>query len=274
MTGLDPDIGATASMEPDRSGLPDDAALRSAHRRLWRKGWGGVSAADLITIRDLVAERRPGTVVEVGVASGLSAGFVGQFLGAIGGGRLVGVDLATRFYADQSRPVGFLAPPLMPATVSWTLVSPGTAFDLSAVVEAETVDLAFIDGDHEHPWPTLDLIAVLPLMKPGGVVVFDDVHRGRERGDGGGLGPDLLFKALRPHGARLAGRLFVLDLDRPIKTLEPALARALAHTWHPRRRLSDAFAAQIEHRVREAYGGALDGLLSGRRRPYRQTPRR
>ena len=254
--------------------MPDDATLQAAHRRLWRKGWGGISAADLITIRDLVADRRPETVVEVGVASGLSAGFVGQFLGAIGGGQLIGVDLATRFYADQSRPVGFLAPPMMPANVAWTLVSPGTAFDLPPVVQGRTVDLAFIDGDHEHPWPTLDLIAVLPLMKPGGVVVFDDVHRGRERGDGGGIGPDLLFKALRPYGARLAGRLFVLDLDRPAEALAPALASALAHAWHPRRRLDDAFAARIEHRIRETFGGTLAGLLSGRRRPFRQTPRR
>ena len=265
----DPEAPVDGGAAPADAGLPGDDALRAAHRRLWRKGWGGVSAADLIVIRDLVAHRRPKTVVEIGVASGLSAGFAGQFLGAIGGGRLVGVDLATKFYADQSRPVGFLAPPMMPANVAWTLVSPGTAFDLPRVLGGTPVDLAFIDGDHEHPWPTLDTIAVLPLMRPGGVLVFDDVHRGRERGDGGGIGPDILFKALRPYGARLAGRLFVLELDRPALELAPALARALAHAWHPRRRLDDAFAGRIERWVHEAYDGALSGLLSGRRRPYR-----
>jgi len=41
---------------------------------------------------------------------------------------------------------------------------------------SNSVGLMFIDANHNHPWPTLDLLAVLGSLKPDGIVVFHDIN--------------------------------------------------------------------------------------------------
>ncbi|MFA3916500.1 class I SAM-dependent methyltransferase [Ruegeria hyattellae] len=40
----------------------------------------------------------------------------------------------------------------------------------------EPIDLCFIDAMHNHPWPLADTLAVLPLMKPDGIIVHHDLQ--------------------------------------------------------------------------------------------------
>lgn len=70
------------------------------------------------------------------------------------------------------------------------------------------LDLALIDGDHSIPGASRDLIEVWPLVRPGGVLVFDDVahpaHPGLE---------DLFLKTVRRWGSKV--QEFHVDRTRP-----------------------------------------------------------
>lgn len=44
-------------------------------------------------------------------------------------------------------------------------------------MQADSLDFAYLDGDHSYDGIRADLEAVLPLMKVGGVIMMDDYHR-------------------------------------------------------------------------------------------------
>lgn len=51
----------------------------------------------------------------------------------------------------------------------WQLWTSHTAHRLLAELAPGSVDLLFIDANHSHPWPTLDLLHLAPVMKAGRV---------------------------------------------------------------------------------------------------------
>ncbi len=50
--------------------------------------------------------------------------------------------------------------------------------------EAESIDFAYVDGDHSYEGVCADLKALFPKMKTGGIMAFDDYHRRGWWGDG------------------------------------------------------------------------------------------
>ena len=42
--------------------------------------------------------------------------------------------------------------------------------------EQNKIDLAFVDGQHTHPGPLIDVLFLLPFMKKGGLIVFHDIN--------------------------------------------------------------------------------------------------
>jgi predicted O-methyltransferase YrrM len=53
-------------------------------------------------------------------------------------------------------------------------------YTVSVIHEDESVDMAFIDGDHSEEGILGDLRAVYPKIKPGGVILCHDCVRGTE----------------------------------------------------------------------------------------------
>ena len=45
----------------------------------------------------------------------------------------------------------------------------------SGELPSKRFDMAFIDGDHTYDWALRDYRAVLPLISPGGLIVFHDI---------------------------------------------------------------------------------------------------
>lgn len=79
-----------------------------------------------------------------------------------------------------------------------------------------SIDLCFIDAAHRHPWPTIDTLAVLPSMRPNGIVVHRDLQ---------------MFRGDRPHYATGSKILFELlpetTRSRSSARVEPGEATAL-----------------------------------------------
>ncbi len=49
--------------------------------------------------------------------------------------------------------------------------------DALAEMDNESLDFAYLDGDHSYEGVKADLAGVFPLMKSGGVIMMDDYHR-------------------------------------------------------------------------------------------------
>jgi predicted O-methyltransferase YrrM len=172
---------------------PHRAALGLAVERPWldefarRTGapeWvrGHVNYRDALLLWDLVEATRPDTIVEIGTASGVSTGQLAAAGEFFGGTRTAGAgvwsfDIAERCYFDSSRPVGAAAFEAVPHLAQRIHLHPGTTcIDAARRFGAGEVDLAFIDGDHRHPAPTLDVLALLYAVRPGGWMILHDIE--------------------------------------------------------------------------------------------------
>jgi predicted O-methyltransferase YrrM len=123
-------------------------------------------------LRELARAEEASRTIEVGLALGMSALFLCQALSA-SGGRHVAID---PFQTESWRGAGLR-----------TLADAGVA-SLVEVIEEESqialprllsegceFDLAFVDGDHRFEGVFLDLYFMTRLVRPGGVVVVDDM---------------------------------------------------------------------------------------------------
>lgn len=146
----------------------------------WASGY--VNHRDGLLLWDLVEAVRPRAVVEVGVSSGVSSALLASALRRFAGPtdqhpRLLSVDIASRCHFDASRTIGEAIAEINPVLASEIELRTGwSAVDAARACEVGSVDLAFIDGNHLHPAPTLDLIALLPVMRPGAWVALHDIE--------------------------------------------------------------------------------------------------
>jgi len=83
--------------------------------------------------------------------------------------------------------------------------------DALAEMNENTLDFAYLDGDHSYEGVKADLEGVFPLMKQGGIIMMDDFHRRGWWGDAviraaqeflGTHSQDVQIRTL--HGAQLA----------------------------------------------------------------------
>jgi hypothetical protein len=141
----------------------------------WTPAMGAIDGYDLRFIASLLDEAKPHSVVEIGCASGLSTAMIGAMLEKIGPAAICSFDLGKRFYADPSKPVGYLIAEAAPRTrVSIELVTGRACLAVPERYAPGTIDFCFIDASHQHPWPLIDTLVVLPLMREGAYVVHHD----------------------------------------------------------------------------------------------------
>ena len=123
--------------------------------------------------------------VEIGTASGLSTVFLCKALehAALCGNiptdyKVISYDISSQFYADPKRRVGDAAREMLPAELLEKIqfVHPATACDAAKQHDQNELNLVFIDANHRHPWPALDLLALVDVLSPDGLVLFHDIN--------------------------------------------------------------------------------------------------
>lgn len=168
-----------------RFGESVEAMADHYHRQ--RPAWvtGDVGAPDAHFIMREVLDARTDTAVEIGTASGVSTGLlcfaldVAHQAGLVGPGyRVLSYDASPAFYADPSHRVGDAAREIlgdeMLAHIEFR--NPAIALDAARELGPDAVDFLFIDADHQHPWPALDLLAMLPSLRRGATVALHDIN--------------------------------------------------------------------------------------------------
>lgn len=139
------------------------------------RGWNDGDRAQAEAIWCLVAHLRPETVVETGVAHGLTSRVILEGLKRNGGGHLWSVDLPAIDPALHHE-IGVAVPAdLRPG---WTYLEGTSRRQLPKLVrELRRVDLFIHDSLHTTRNTYFELDKVWPALSPDGVAMADDIHR-------------------------------------------------------------------------------------------------
>ncbi|WP_227732734.1 class I SAM-dependent methyltransferase [Yersinia proxima] len=157
---------------------------------------GNISEFDQPLLMGLAKLTRPKKVVEIGVASGWSGSL---FIDILEANRqpaeYIGIDLSPTYYIDHSRKTGAAISELFPnSPINTKLLLGSFTIDLQKEI-GKGVDLAFIDGDHMHPWAILDLLSLMPTLSPSAYVLIHDLNLSTyERHNQTNRGPKYLYE--------------------------------------------------------------------------------
>jgi predicted O-methyltransferase YrrM len=144
---------------------------------------GGISAQDYFFLTALVSILAPRRAVEIGTLTGFSAAIIAAAIYRQHGSRdeilVETIDLSSQCIVEETRPTGFEIPRLIPDLASTVRVHTRRGSDFVRELGArEEFGVAFIDADHRHPWPLLDVIRLAPYVQSAGWIVLHDIQLG------------------------------------------------------------------------------------------------
>jgi predicted O-methyltransferase YrrM len=133
--------------------------------------------AQALIIRDLVKEYGLSNFLEIGFFHGKSSIYMGAILREIGKGHLLTIDL------EGARKKSPNIIDLIDATGFADLITPVFAhrsytWELAKLIrdgKRELFDFCYLDGGHTFDVTALGVMLVSALMKPGGILVIDDL---------------------------------------------------------------------------------------------------
>lgn len=133
---------------------------------------GGPSqrAAEVLPFMQMVAERKPRSIVELGTGEGGTTLLFANAVPSVS--RVVGVSL---FVTNRAR-----LSMLHPEGVALELIdgssyNPQTIAAVKRALRGRPIDLLFIDGDHTFAGALLDFRSYRSLVMPGGLIAFHDI---------------------------------------------------------------------------------------------------
>lgn len=144
---------------------------------------GGIGSRDYFFLTALVSILAPRRVIEIGTLTGFSTAIIAAAIhrqhGKNSDVAVETIDSHTHCSIDTTRPIGFEIPDLVPDLVSSVRIHTGRESDFVREIAAPgEFGLAFIDADHRHPWPLLDVLRLAPYIVSGGWVLLHDIQLG------------------------------------------------------------------------------------------------
>jgi predicted O-methyltransferase YrrM len=145
---------------------------------------GGIGSRDYFFLTALVSILAPRRVIEIGTLTGFSTAIIAAAIhrqhGAASAPITVEtIDADTHCSIDRTRPIGFEIPDLIPDLASTVRIHTGRGSDfVSQIAAPAEFGLAFIDADHRHPWPLLDVVRLAPYVENGGWILLHDIQLG------------------------------------------------------------------------------------------------
>jgi predicted O-methyltransferase YrrM len=141
---------------------------------------GTIGPSDYLFLTAFVSILAPQRVVEIGTLTGFSAGVIAAALRRRHGvSRVDTIDINTECAIDRTRPTGFEIAELFPDLVSMVrLHTPCDSNFASQIARRDELKIAFIDADHRHPQPLLDLLRLTLYVQSGGWILLHDIQWG------------------------------------------------------------------------------------------------
>jgi cephalosporin hydroxylase len=163
----------------------DRAAVSRAHDVLylsdaWTEAtWLGAQALknplDLWVYQEIMAETRPGLVVETGTYRGGSAFFLASICDLLGAGEVVSIDV------EQVRD-DYPAHPRITYLGGRSSTDPDVVADVRTRAEGKPT-LVILDSDHSQAHVEAELAVYADLVRVGGYLIVEDSNIGRIRKD-------------------------------------------------------------------------------------------
>lgn len=165
-------------------GTPEGFALIS---RVWlRAGWDTKHVysftwlgrpiiqlpEDLMRTQEVIYAVRPTVVIETGVAHGGSLVFYASLLKAMGGGRVIGVDIEIRPHNRRAIETHELAD--MIALVEGNSTDPAVVERVQAMIQPTDRVFVLLDSNHSRQHVLDELLAYAGLVTPGSYIVAAD----------------------------------------------------------------------------------------------------
>jgi Methyltransferase domain len=171
---------------------------------------GTIEASDYFFLTAFVSILAPQRVIEIGTLTGFSAALIAAAIhrqygnndgaGLPSGRSEIGVDtidLLPQCLIDKTRPTGFEIAESFPELAPMIrLHVPHDSTVISELAAPDELEVAFIDANHQHPFPLLDLLRLAPYMKPGGWIVLHDILLGTMGRKAKGADPTLRWGAV------------------------------------------------------------------------------
>lgn len=144
---------------------------------------GAIGLGDYFFLTAFTSILAPQRVVEIGTLTGFSAAIIAAALSRQHGNGAAAwvdtIDVRPQCLIDETRPTGFEIPALIPDLTSMVrLHIPHDSSFVSELAQRDELELVFIDANHQHPRPLLDLLRLAPVVKGGGWVVLHDIQLG------------------------------------------------------------------------------------------------
>jgi len=144
---------------------------------------GGIGSRDYFFLTALVSILAPRRVIEIGTLTGFSAAIIAAAIyrqhGQRDGISVETLDVRTECSIDETKKIGFEIPELIPDLASTVRVHTERESDFAGELAArDEFGLAFIDADHRHPWPLLDVLRLAPYVQGGGWILLHDIQLG------------------------------------------------------------------------------------------------
>ncbi|MFL6519601.1 MAG: class I SAM-dependent methyltransferase [Chthoniobacterales bacterium] len=149
---------------------------------------GGIGSRDYFFLTCMVSILAPRRVIEIGTLTGFSTAIIAAAIDRQHGAGLPSgrnritvdtIDSQTHCIIDESRPIGFEIPDLVSDLVSTIRIHTGRESDVvREIAKPGEFGLAFIDADHRHPWPLLDILRLAPYLQSQAWIVLHDIQLG------------------------------------------------------------------------------------------------
>lgn len=157
-------------------------------------------------LHHLIVMRRPERVLEIGTWHARTTEGMARALWEAGRGH---IDTIDPFGGERCPPVIASFPPELQKLVTFRPENSATHFD--RVLSSDVYyDLVLVDGNHEFEFALFDLLCAARLMRPGGLIVMDNIEQ---------LGPRLatkLFLERNPDWRDVADVVRHIDLATPL----------------------------------------------------------
>jgi predicted O-methyltransferase YrrM len=142
-----------------------------------------IGTSDLFFLTAFVSILAPQRVIEIGTLTGFSAAIIAAALrrqhGKDSASWVDTIDVCQECPIDSTRPTGFEIAESFPELASMIhLHIPHDSTVVRELAKRDELEIVFIDGDHRHPRPLLDLLRLAPYIGSGGWIVLHDIQLG------------------------------------------------------------------------------------------------
>jgi predicted O-methyltransferase YrrM len=144
---------------------------------------GTISLCEYLFLSAFASILAPERAVEIGTLAGFSAAIIAaalHFRHPDRSGVLVDtIDRNTHSVVDVSKPVGFQIVDIIPDFAHAVRIhAPADSAAIPELARRDELQLIFIDADHQHPRPLLDLLRAAPCVQSGGWILLHDIKLG------------------------------------------------------------------------------------------------